>query len=260
MTERIRKISFLTDKKEMKLIEEACLYGAGADTNLKKAVKENDKYIIEFSYEELDDLAGYLAHCANHEKSGRKQDRWDNLCEKFERLLKLSDGMNSPLKHKIMPKQPCGLRYYIFDVGIKNQKDQKAVRKIQIAETKSLYNFAMLITQAFGFNFDHAFGFYSDFKKYHDSESVYELFTDMGEPTFPRAKGVKNTKIKQAFKKIGEQMLFLFDYGDGWHFSVELKEIKPAEKWDSKPIILESVGEAPEQYPPCEDEFENDKQ
>jgi len=35
---------------------------------------------------------------------------------------------------------------------------------------------------------------------------------------------------------------------------VELKEIKQAEKWDLKPVILESIGKAPLQYPPCEDE------
>jgi len=53
-------------------------------------------------------------------------------------------------------------------------------------------------------------------------------------------------------------MLFLFDYGDEWRFVVELKEINQAEKCDLKPKILESIGKAPEQYPPCEDEVEND--
>ncbi len=48
-------------------------------------------------------------------------------------------------------------------------------------------------------------------------------------------------------------MIFLFDYGDGWHFFVELKEVKRAEDWDLKPVVLESIGQAPPQYPPCED-------
>lgn len=75
MNEPIRKIAFLVDKNELKLLEEACLYGADADKNLEKAVKEGDKHRIEFLYEELDDLAGYIAHCANHEESERKQDK-----------------------------------------------------------------------------------------------------------------------------------------------------------------------------------------
>lgn len=159
--------------------------------------------------------------------------------------------------------QKCALEYYIFDIwiagkgGVCDFKD-KVLRRIQIAGTKSLYNFAKVITQAFGFYFDHCFGFYDNFQRYHDSRKAYEFFVDIGEePLTLITKGVKRTKIQQAFKNPGEKMLFLFDYGDCWYFAVELKEIKNAEKWDLKPVILESIGEAPLQYPPCEDDFEN---
>ncbi|MBU0999509.1 plasmid pRiA4b ORF-3 family protein [Patescibacteria group bacterium] len=131
---------------------------------------------------------------------------------------------------------------------------------ILFAGTKSLYNFAKVITQAFNFYFDHCFGFYDNFQRYHDSKKAYELFVDIGEePLTSITKGVKRTKIQQAFKNPGDKMPFLFDYGDGWYFAVELKEIKNAEKWDLKPVILESVGEVPLQYPPCEDEFEENE-
>ena len=158
------------------------------------------------------------------------------------------------------PKKPrkCALEYYIFDIWIVGKGgvydfEDKVLRKIQIVGTKSLYNFARVITQAFNFYFDHCFGFYNNFQRYHDSTKAYELFVDIGEePLTVITKGVKRTKIQQAFKNSGEKMLFLFDYGDGWYFTVELKEIKNAEKWDLKPVILESIGEAPLQYPPCE--------
>lgn len=90
----IRKIAFLVDLNEMKLIEEACLYGASADSHLKNAVKEGDKFRLEFLYDDLDDLAGYIASCANHEKSERKQDKWDKFSSKIEGFLKLSDRMS----------------------------------------------------------------------------------------------------------------------------------------------------------------------
>ena len=76
-------------------------------------------------------------------------------------------------------------KHYIFDVWIEDCDDQdvkeKVLRKIQIAGDKSLYNFAKTITQAFGFYFDHCFGFYDNFKRYHDSKKAYELFPDIGE-------------------------------------------------------------------------------
>lgn len=260
MTKPIRKIEFWADKNEINLLKEVCLYGADTDKNLEKAVKEGDRYHLEFSYEELDDLADYIAHCASDEESERKQEKWDNLADKIEQLLKLSDNMKKLQKHTIaFPKQPCGLKYYIFDVWIKNcdayDIEEKVLRKIQIVGTKSLYNFARVITQAFGFYFDHCFGFYDNFQRYHDSKKAYELFVDIGEEhSSPWTKGVKKTKISQVFKNPGNKMLFLFDYGDCWYFAVELKEIRNAEKRDLKPVILESIGKAPMQYPPCEEE------
>lgn len=142
---------------------------------------------------------------------------------------------------------------YIFDIRFED-----CLRKIQIGGDKSLYQFAKTITKAFGFYFDHCFGFYDNFQRYHDSKKAYELFPDIGEePLFPAVKGVKKTKVSQAFQNPSEKALFLFDYGDGWHFSVELKEIKNAGKGSPKPVVLESIGKAPEQYPPCEEEFED---
>jgi len=154
----------------------------------------------------------------------------------------------------------CALEYYIFDVWLygdeKCTDEKKVIRKIQIAGTKSLYNLAKVITQAFGFKFDHCFGFYDTLKDKMNCKKAFELFIDVGEePTKGIAKGVKKVKISQAFKHIGEKLIFLFDYGDGWQFNVELKEIRNAEKWDLKPVILESIGKAPLQYPPCEDGF-----
>jgi len=114
--------------------------------------------------------------------------------------------------------------------------DNKIMRKIQIAQYKTLYSFAKFIVRSFGFDFDHCFGFYSNFDRISDSGKAYELFVDVREePLSPKTKGVKKTKVFQVFKKPGDKMLFLFDYGDGWRFIVELKEIKNAEKWDLKP-------------------------
>jgi hypothetical protein len=258
MTDRTRNISLFADKKEIELLEEACIFGADADENIEKAVKEEGGYRIYFSYEELDDLADFVAECANHEESSRKQERWDKLCDKIESLLRFNEPSIAPPAIQANLPQQCALRYHIFDIWIERSPHfdatKKVLRRIQIAETKSLYNFAKVITRAFDFYFDHCFGFYDNFQRYHDSEKAYELFVDIGEkPLRPNTKGVKKTKISQVFKHPGEKMLFFFDYGDCWRFAVELREIRHAEKWDLKPVILESIGEAPLQYPPCEE-------
>src|SRR3989338_6570314 len=163
MKEPIRKIAFLVDKKELDLLNEACLYGADADKNIKKAVKEGDKLRLEFMFDELDDLAGYIASCANHEETKRKQDKWDKLSDKIEGLLRLSDRMsrdnNQSSKKCKNGKYPPQMTYYTFDIWIGKKGGTvftKDVRgRIRLPGSKSLYNFAKVITKTFGFYFDH---------------------------------------------------------------------------------------------------------
>jgi Plasmid pRiA4b ORF-3-like protein len=185
----------------------------------------------------------------------------------FDRGLVVLRGFCATCGHKVARAlEGCGesskktpkytIEYYIFNIWLygdeKGTDEKKIIRKIQIAGTKSLYTFAKVITQAFGFYFDHCFGFYDTLKDRKNCKKAFELFVDLGEePTSGAVKGVKKVKISQAFTHIGEKLIFLFDYGDGWQFNVELEEIRNTEKWDLKPVILKSIGKAPLQYPPC---------
>jgi pRiA4b ORF-3-like protein len=130
--------------------------------------------------------------------------------------------------------------------------DTKLYRDIEIPDTKSLYDLGEAIVEAFDFDLDHAFGFYSKLKGHiFDSPVKYELFADMGESD---AQSVKHTRISTAFPKVGTKMIFLFDYGDDWRFHVEMigkGQKQPRVKY---PKIVASVGEAPEQYPDYEEE------
>lgn len=146
---------------------------------------------------------------------------------------------------------------YTFDVwlyGDEHCMDKgKIIRRIQIPGSKSLYNLAKVIIDAFDFQFDHCFGFYDQLRDHRNCRKAFELFVDIGEEGRPGAKSVKKTKISQAFDSVGEKLIMLFDYGDGWQFNVELKEIRKGDMGTTKAVVLERIGKAPEQYPPCED-------
>lgn len=113
---------------------------------------------------------------------------------------------------------------YEFDVF----SCEDGLRKtIKIKGSDSLYKFAEKIVNAFGFELDHCFGFYSDFEKLSRSFKAYELFVDIGEESVcENSKGVKKTKISQTFQQAGDKMLFLFDYGDNNRFMVELTRMQ----------------------------------
>jgi hypothetical protein len=134
------------------------------------------------------------------------------------------------------------------------EHDRSIYRDIEIEGSKSLYKFAEAIVAAFGFDFDHAFGFYSGLTpaKMLAMNPRYELFADMGDAD-PGVLSVKKTKISQAFPAVAHTMMFLFDYGDDWHFRVSLSG--PGKKGGKAryPRVVAARGEAPAQYPDADD-------
>lgn len=138
-----------------------------------------------------------------------------------------------------------------FIFTIKLERNPKIIRKIEILGNSSLYKFAEAIIDAFGFDFDHCFGFFSDTTgNYFKSKKKYELFADLEDDGIePVDSGsVRKSKIKDVFKKEGEKMLFLFDYGDNWEFIVEFEEKGEKNERGRYPIVIESKGKAPRQY------------
>ncbi|MBL7131237.1 MAG: hypothetical protein ISS45_07550 [Candidatus Omnitrophica bacterium] len=253
---RKQEISFLLDKQEFELLKEIIIVNEDIDESIDRVKLEGNKCRLKFSYDALDELLGFLAAAENHAKSKNKQKRLENLYDKLKGLLNLSGSVKFYGKTKILSKRKAGTmsKVYVFDVWIDNpETPQRILRKIGISDTKSLYNFAKSIVEAFGFDFDHCFGFYDNLQNYNKTKVGYELFVDIGEEPLRKGfKGVKKTKISELFSVIGAKMLFLFDYGDEWHFIVELKEIREALASESLPALLESIGKAPVQYPPCE--------
>jgi hypothetical protein len=129
------------------------------------------------------------------------------------------------------------------------QHEPSIFREIEVSSSMALSGFARAIVTAFGFDFDHAFGFYSKLtgRDVLGSEPRYELFRDIGEST--DSLSVKRTAVGDAFEEPSQKMLFLFDYGDDWRFVVELLRIGPAKKGTRYPKVVAQHGTAPEQYP-----------
>ena len=131
-------------------------------------------------------------------------------------------------------------------------------RTLAIPERSTLYRLAKEITNAFDFYFDHCFGFFNNLKIWAKSNECYELFKDIEkeqglEPT--HCKSVEKTRVGGVFNMIGRKMLFLFDYGDEWHFIVELKGLESPKQDINYPLILESIGNVPPQYGEIEEDL-----
>jgi pRiA4b ORF-3-like protein len=136
-------------------------------------------------------------------------------------------------------------------------QDQPTIfREIEVESRKTLSDLAQAIVHAFGFEFDHAFGFYSKLtgQDVMRSQPKYELFADMGEKT--EARSVRKTRIADALPDVGQTMLFMFDYGDDWRFIVQVIGMGEKAPKARYPKVLKKVGRAPEQYGSWEDDDE----
>lgn len=125
-------------------------------------------------------------------------------------------------------------------------------RDIEVSSSSTLADLAEAIIAAFGFDMDHAYGFYSKLTgKLFDSPQRFELFADI---EGSGSRSVTGTRVIAAFQKVGSAMTFLYDYGDEWRFRVEVIGTRQAQPDANYPRIVSKVGKAPPQYPDVEDE------
>jgi hypothetical protein len=125
-------------------------------------------------------------------------------------------------------------------------------RDIEVSSSSTLADLAEAIVTAFGFDMDHAYGFYSKLTgKLFASPRRFELFADI---EGSGSRSVKRTRVITAFQNVGSAMTFLYDYGDEWRFRVEVVETGQAQPGADYPRIVRKFGKAPPQYPDIEDE------
>ena len=139
-----------------------------------------------------------------------------------------------------------------IEITIKNQTIDLKVsmrwydcsRTIRMNQSDLLYELHLAIQDAFDFDNDHLFDFrigkgalkktycMADYLNYSDELPVEE--TLIGELELAK----------------GENFTYLFDYGDCWWF--DIKVVRIADGNIPKPILIESVNDAPIQYPAWE--------
>lgn len=67
---------------------------------------------------------------------------------------------------------------------------------------------------------------------------------------------VAKTQLKDLKLRKGKRFLYLFDYGDEWHFNVKVSEsAKPAEDDKRYPRVVDKKGTPPPQYPEWDGEY-----
>lgn len=130
---------------------------------------------------------------------------------------------------------------FIFKVSF-----QKNVwRRIEMAARHNLEDLHIAIQEAFDFGNDHLYCFFMDNKLWS-----HERFTSPDDDEGPFANEVR---IGELDLMKCQKILYLFDYGDEWTFTVELEDISQNLPIPLKPRIIEKKGKSPKQYPYYDD-------
>jgi hypothetical protein len=125
---------------------------------------------------------------------------------------------------------------FIFRVSL-----GKIWRLIAMPSKATLHDLLGLILKSMKFGSDHLYEF-----TYRDRLGAEVSATHPMMDEGPWADGIA---IGTLPLEPGQTMQLLYDFGDSWRFAVKLERIEPPAGKGKKPRILESHGEAPEQYP-----------
>jgi hypothetical protein len=124
----------------------------------------------------------------------------------------------------------------------------EAWRTIALSSKHTLDDLHLAIQKAYNFDNDHLYAFYMDRKRH--SKHAYNDPRAGDDPPYAdeAALGELDLYPRQRF-------LYLFDFGDGWQFDVELLEVRDTPH-KGRPAILAREGKNPEQYPRYDDDDE----
>jgi hypothetical protein len=126
-------------------------------------------------------------------------------------------------------------------------------RELELTGDQTLGDMGEAIPLAFGFDDPHLWSFFLSGKPWDDTtEYARSPSPDDGRP----ARAADRLRIRDA--PASKEFLFLFDYGDEWHFGVRLVRTGAAPEPNVRyPQVVASRGQAPAQYPPIEDDWDD---
>ena len=125
---------------------------------------------------------------------------------------------------------------YVFKVTLNDVSKPPVWRKIEVPANTTFFKFGCCILAAMGWNGAHLWQFCK--KPY-----TQPIIGIPGEDDWVETKNAKKEKISTIFKNIGDKYAFTYDFGDDWHHTIVLEQIKEATNSDY--IVVGAKGKCP---------------
>ena len=155
-------------------------------------------------------------------------------------LAQAREAPPEPLPRPEKPSpRPGAVLTYTFKVTYLYQPE--IWRTIEIAGDQTLHRLHRQILKAVGFDSSHLYSFFMSNRAWDGTSEYSSAHTD--------GRSAGGVRIADLNLRMKQRFLYLYDYGDEHRFEVQLIDINPeAPRDDSYPRVLESHGEAPDQY------------
>ena len=125
-------------------------------------------------------------------------------------------------------------------------------RHIQISENATLQNLSSAILDAFDFDDDHLHSFFMSNRAWDkDTEYVCPYGELDGAPGF-----TDKVKLSKFHLAKGAKFLYLFDYGDEWHFQINV--LRVIDEPTASPVTLKSIGNISQYGDDDDDDYDDE--
>ncbi len=129
-----------------------------------------------------------------------------------------------------------------FTFRVSHRAWPKIWREIEIAADQTLEDLHLIIQEAYDWADDHLYSFFM-------SGRAWDQSSEIGCPWSDSSRHTHQAQIEQLGLQVKQTFLYLFDYGDGHEFKVQLLKVNPAAPKDPYPKIVARRGQSPPQYP-----------
>jgi hypothetical protein len=151
---------------------------------------------------------------------------------------------------------------YVFNARLDGWRGVR--RTVAVRSDQTLVDLHYVLQEAFEWRDDHLFAFWpgGEFWPREGAEYVhpFALATDPFAGWDLPTSGPERKSAEQRLDRLrlgkGDTLAYLFDFGDEWRVRLTLRGIT-ADEGGAYPRVLESVGDAPPQYPVYDEEEED---
>lgn len=133
----------------------------------------------------------------------------------------------------------------IYKIRVILETEDDVFRDIEIKELQTLWNLYEGIKSAFSLQGDELASFYKSDGNWNQGQEVpLEDMSDEGD-----GETMSDVYIKEAFSKVGDRMLFVYDFMKMWSFYVELLDIVDKKAIGNYPLTVYRFGKMPLKAP-----------